>query len=380
MSHSRRSFLAETLGAGWLGASLMERAALRAAEARAQAATAPDSLFDVDQVADGIYAAVARPEPVINCNAAIFENANDLLIVDTHSKPSAAAALVAQLRSITSKPVRYVVNTHFHFDHVGGAPQYRKMAPQADFISSTVTRGLIAESAGGRFKQAVEAFRKSADDAERQAAAARTPREREHYLRAAGETRAFLGELQSYSFELPNVTFDENLVIHDKAHELHLAFRGRGHTAGDIVVFCPAKKVLASGDLLHGFLPYIGDGYPREWPRTLRALAEFPFEHVIGGHGGVQHTRERLGQEAAFLEELTEAVASGKAQGRTVEQLQAAITPATLKSLGSGGWGQYIIGQTLEYYWDAVLSTPAELLADGIKGSVAATFNALERT
>jgi glyoxylase-like metal-dependent hydrolase (beta-lactamase superfamily II) len=358
----------------------MERAALRAAEARAQAATAPDSLFDVDQVADGIYAAVARPEPVINCNAAIFENANDLLIVDTHSKPSAAAALVAQLRSITSKPVRYVVNTHFHFDHVGGAPQYRKMAPQADFISSTVTRGLIAESAGGRFKQAVEAFRKSADDAERQAAAARTPREREHYLRAAGETRAFLGELQSYSFELPNVTFDENLVIHDKAHELHLAFRGRGHTAGDIVVFCPAKKVLASGDLLHGFLPYIGDGYPREWPRTLRALAEFPFEHVIGGHGGVQHTRERLGQEAAFLEELTEAVASGKAQGRTVEQLQAAITPATLKSLGSGGWGQYIIGQTLEYYWDAVLSTPAELLADGIKGSVAATFNALERT
>ncbi len=357
----------------------MERAALRAAQARAQAPGAPDDLFDITKVTDGVYAAVARPAPVINCNAAIFENANDLLIVDTHSKPSAAAALVAQFRGITSKPVRYVVNTHFHFDHVGGSPEYRKIAPQADLISSTVTRGLIAESAGDRFKGAIESFRKSADEAERQAGAAKTPREREHYRRAAADARAFLAEVQNYSFELPNVTFDRNLIIHDKAHELHLAFRGRGHTAGDIVVFCPDKKVMASGDLLHGFLPYIGDGYPREWPRTLRTLAEFPFEHVVGGHGGVQHTRERLTEEAAFIEELAEAVSRGKEQGRTVEQLQAAITPATLKSLASGGWGRYVAEQTVQLDWDAAFSTPEEALAGGLKGSVAATFKALER-
>jgi len=357
----------------------MERAVLRAAQARAQAPTARDDLFDITKVADGVYAAIARPAPVINCNAAIFENANDLLIVDTHSKPSAAAALVAQFRGITSKPVRYVVNTHFHFDHVWGSPEYRKIAPQSDLISSTVTRGLIAESAGDRFKGALEAFRKSADDAERQAAGAKTPREREHYRRTVADTRAFLAEMQNYAFELPNVTFDRNLVIHDKAHELHLAFRGRGHTAGDIVVFCPDKKVMASGDLLHGFMPNIGDGYPREWPRTLRTLAEFPFEYVVGGHGDVQHTRERMMQEAAFIEELAEAVAQAKQQGRTIEQLQAAITPATLKSLASGGWGQYIAEQTVQFDWDAAFSTPAEALAGGLRGSIAATFKALER-
>jgi cyclase len=379
MPHSRRSFLTRTLGASWLSASLLERATLRAAEARARAASAPDTLFEIDKVADGVYAAIARPAPVINCNAVVFENANDLLIVDTHSKPSAAAALAAQLRSITSKPVRYVASTHFHFDHVGGAPEYRKLAPQADFISSTVTRGLIADSAGVRFKQSLEAIRKSIDEAERKAAAAKTPREREHFRRAVGETRAFLAEMRNYSFELPNVTFERNLVIHDKAHDLHLAFRGRGHTAGDIVVFCPEKKVIASGDLLHGFLPYVGDGYPRDWPGTLHALAEFPFEYVIGGHGGVQHTRERLAQEAAYLEELTEAVAQGKAQGRTVEQLQAAITPASLKSLSNGGWGSYIAAQTVEYYYDALLQTPAEALAGGLKENIASTFRALER-
>jgi len=358
----------------------MERAVLRAAQARAQAPTARDDLFDIAKVAGGVYAAIARPVPVINCNAAIFENANDLLIVDTHSKPSAAAALVAQLRGITSKPVRYVVSTHFHFDHVWGSPEYRMIAPESDLISSTVTRGLIAESSGERFKQMLEAFRKSADEAERQAAAARTPREREHYRRTAADTRAFLAEMQNYAFELPNVTFDRNLVIHDKAHELHLAFRGRGHTSGDIVVFCPEKRVMASGDLLHGFMPNIADGYPREWPRTLRALAEFPFEYVVGGHGDVQHTRERLTQEAAFIEELAEAVAQGKQQGRSVEQLQAAITPAALKSLAGGGWGQYIAEQTVQFDWDAAFSTPAEALAGGLRGAIEATFKALERT
>ncbi len=336
-------------------------------------------MFDIEKVAEGVYAAVARPDPIINCNAVVFENTGDLLIVDTHSRPSAAAALIAQFKKISPKPVRYVVNTHFHFDHVGGTPEYRKIAPQADIVSSTVTRGLIAESSGDRFKQSVEWSRKSIDDNERKAAAAKTPREREHYRRAAADTRAFVAEMQSYAFELPNITFDRNLVIHDKAHELHLAFRGRGHTAGDIVVFCPSKKVIAAGDLCHGFLPYIGDGYPREWPRTLRSMAEFPFEQLIGGHGDVQRTRERLAQEAAYLEELTELVAQGKAQGRTVEQLQAAITPAKLKSL-AGGWGQYVAEQTVQYYWDAAFNSPAEALAGGLKENIASTFSALART
>ena len=72
-------------------------------------------------------------------------------------------------------------------------------------------------------------------------------------------------------------------------------------------------------------------------------------------------------------------MAQGKQQGRTVEQLQAAITPATLKSLASGGWGQYIAEQTVQFDWDAAFSTPAEALAGGLKGSIAATFKALER-
>jgi cyclase len=375
---SRRGFLTKTLGAGWLGASLLEQSVLRAAQARAEAPGAPETLFEIERVADGVYAAVARPVAMINCNAAIFENAGDLLIVDAHSKPSAAAALVAQLRHFTDKPVRYLVNTHFHFDHVGGNSEYRKIAPRADIIASTVTRNVLAESGAARMKQIVDAVAASVENSQKRLAAAKTPREKEHVQRELAEARAFLAEMKGFSQELPNVTFDQNLVIHDKAHQLHLAFRGRGHTAGDIVVFCPEKKVIATGDLLHGFMPYIGDGYPREWPATLRSVGEFPFDHAIGGHGRVQ-TRERLPQMAAYIEELTEAVVKGKEQGRTVEQLQQSITPTSLKSL-AGGYGEAAATEITKYYFDSLLMSPAEALAGAVKENVASTFKALERT
>lgn len=374
-THSRRDFFAR-LGAGWLGASLLERAAARAALARAQAPGAPAGRFEIQKVADGVYAALARRSAITHCNAAIFENANGLLIVDTHSLPSAAAALVAQLRQLSSKPVRYIVNTHYHADHVLGNPEYRKLAPGADIISSTATRQLIAERNPDMVKSWVAGAPKQIEELERAREKAKTAEEKAAREKAIGEWRSFAREMAGYQVELPNVTFDQNLVLHDPAHELHLAFRGRGHTAGDIVVFCPQKKVIASGDLLHGWLPYIGDGYPREWPRTLDAIGEFPFESVIGGHGEPQRSRERLPQMRAYIAELAEVVEGGRRQGRTVEQLQKEITVEKMKSLG-GGYGEYVSGQLVKYGGGE--GTPAEALAESLKENVASACRALER-
>jgi glyoxylase-like metal-dependent hydrolase (beta-lactamase superfamily II) len=184
--------------------------------------------------------------------------------------------------------------------------------------------------------------------------------------------------MRTFAPELPNVTFERDLVLHDKAHDLHLVFRGRGHTAGDVVVWCPQKKVVATGDLLHGFAPYIGDGYPLEWPRTLHSVAECAFEHVIGGHAAVQHTRERLSQMAAYIEELTEAVVVGRRQQKSVERLQQEITPATLKSL-SRGYGDFISGSTLKFGMNRPGLTAAEALVAAVKSNTAHIHAALER-
>jgi len=376
--HSRRGFLAQALGAGWLGASLMEQAFFRATLARAQAPTSPANLFDIEKVAEGVYAAIARPAGVINCNAAIFENAHDLLIVDTHSKLSAAAALAAQVRKeVSPKPIRFIVATHFHWDHTQGLPEYKRLAPSAAVVSSTATRDLMAEFGAARLKASLDGMPRAIENWQKKLASARTAEEKAWCQKMIADMRAYMSEMRGVTFELPDITFSDNLVLHDPAHELHLAFRGRGHTAGDVVVFCPQAKVVAAGDLIHGWLPFLGDGYPKEWPATIESVGKFDFNHVIGGHGGVQHSRERMGQFAGYIRELTEAVDAGKRQGRTIEQLQASITPATLKSL-NGGYGEFVGGQITKS-GGPMSGTPAEALAGGLKSNIADTYKALDR-
>lgn len=377
--HSRRGFLKTTLGACWTGAALLEQSVFRAAQARAQSASALPTLFDIEKVAEGIYAAVARPAVMINCNAAIFENSADLLIVDTHSKPSAVASLVSQIRKqITTKPVRYIVNSHFHWDHSQGNPAYRRIAPHADVVASAATRRLLSENGAKRAAESVEQARKSLATYKENAGTAKSPEEKAYWQRMGSETAEYISEMRNYAPELPNVTLERDLVLHDKAHDLHLVFRGRGHTAGDVVVWCPQKKVVATGDLLHGFAPYIGDGYPLEWPRTLHSVAECDFGHVIGGHAAVQHTRERLGQMATYIEELTEAVVVGRRQQKSVERLQQEITPATLKSL-SRGYGDFISASTLRFGMNRPGLTAAEALVAAVRSNTAHIHAALER-
>src|SRR5262249_58990824 len=119
---------------------------LRATWARAQSPGASTNLFTIEKVADDVYAALARPQVLTNCNAAIFVNSRDVLVVDAHSKPSAAAALIAQIkREVTTKPVRYLVNTHFHWDHTQGDAAYKRTNPGVQIIASETTKQLMSQ-------------------------------------------------------------------------------------------------------------------------------------------------------------------------------------------------------------------------------------------
>ena len=139
------------------GASILELAHHRAAWARGMAATADSGLFDIQKVAEGVYFAQAKPQAELNCNAAIFVNSNDVLVVDAHSKPSAAASLIAQLKKeVTPKPVRYLVNSHFHWDHTQGNHAYRNMGSQVDIIASEPTKRLLTELAEQRLKASLD--------------------------------------------------------------------------------------------------------------------------------------------------------------------------------------------------------------------------------
>jgi cyclase len=379
-THSRRGFMARTFGAAWLGAGVLERASLLAAQARAQSKKPLPVLFDIEKIADGVYGAIAHGRAIINCNAVIFENAKDLLIVDAHAAPSAVYALVAQIRrELTPKPVRYVVATHLHGDHTQGLPAYRKIAPNVDIVSGTKTREVLSATGPARIKSAMEAAVRSLDNSRQQFSKAKAADEKAYWQEMISQTNAFIEETRNLPVELPDITFDDHLVIHDKAHEIRLSFHGRGHTAGDIVAFCPEKKAIATGDLLHSFFPFIGDGYPSDWPATLRSIGELPFDSLVGGHGEAQHTPDRLSQLRAYFEELIEVVSLARQQGLPLDRVLDTVTPATLKTLNQGGYGDFLAFQVKKYDFRVHLDTPAEVMTRYVRDNLSAVFRNLDR-
>jgi cyclase len=292
-------------------------------------------LFDFKRVAPGIYGAIAKPTAMLNCNAAVIVNRDHVLVVDTHSKPSAAKALIQQIRDeVTSLPVRYVVDSHLHGDHAMGNEAYPEVfGANVEVISSVKTREWLEKLGVPRMRETLDNLPKQIADFR-----AKLEASRDESVRAALGTHiegleAYLREMRPARVTLPTMTFDHRLVIHRGGREVHLLFLGRAHTAGDVVAYIPSERAVATGDLMHGLLPYMGDGFPDEWPATLRALEALEFDRVIPGHGSIQEGKSVLAQFRGYVGEITEKVSRGVERGQTPDELKKTITADTLASL-----------------------------------------------
>jgi len=296
---------------------------------------APARLFDLKKVADGIYGAIAKPTAMLNCNAAVIVNRDHVLVVDTHSKPSAAKALIRQIRDeITKLPVRYVVDSHLHGDHAMGNEAYPEVfGAGVEVISSVKTREWLEKLGVPRLKESLDSLPRQIADLRARLEAIKDESERTALRAHVEGLEAYQKEMTPPRVTLPTMTFERRLVIHRGGREIHLLFLGRAHTAGDVVAFVPSERVVATGDLMHGLLPYMGDGFPDEWPATLRALEALEFDRVIPGHGSIQEGKAVLAQFRGYVEEVTEKVARGVEHGQTLDELKKMITPATLVSL-----------------------------------------------
>ncbi len=382
----RRHFLKHMLA----GAVLLDQAARNAAWARAAlAAQGPGPrLFDIEKVADGVYAAITRPSFAINSNAAIFVNDDDVMVVDTHSKPSAARGLLAQIREITPKPVRYVVNTHFHWDHAQGNHAYATLsAPglgkQAEIISSEPTRQWLAKEGLPRMKASLTQLPKQLEGLRELLGKTQDEAERAKIKAWMAQGEAYLAELRTMELDLPTLTFDSSLVLHKGSREIHLLFLGRGHTAGDVVAWLPKEKVVATGDLTHSLLPYIGDGYPREWTPTLDRLLKIEFERVIPGHGSVEQGKQTVTRFRNYVEELTGLVSKGMEAGRSRDELLKEVTPAQLRSLQADGYADQLAAEFARLSPGLPapgLPSGASVLDSAVRDNVRDTYDRLKLT
>jgi cyclase len=375
--HTRRDFFGICFGSVLAGATVFEEAFLRAGWARAQAQTASGDLFTIQRVAEGVFAALAKPQALTNSNAAIFVLERDVLVVDAHSKPSAAAALLAQIKKeVTDKPVRYLVNSHFHWDHTQGDAAYKTAGSKVEIITSEATKQLMTQLQRDRLKESLDSVPSLIDAVRSRLSRATTAQEQAWCNDQLRQLTAYQEEMKSYPLELPTLTFARTYLIKDRSGDLQLAFNGKAHTAGDVQVFSPSKKVVASGDAIIGFLPNLNDGFPRPWPKTIDSVGAWKFDYIIAGHGPVQHGRARMGQFRNYIEDLTARVERAKKAGTPLVELQKTITPASLQTLQSGGFGAFVSDNLEKYSVYLGQRTPLE---DRLTANISAIYNNLDR-
>lgn len=264
---------------------------------------APQTAYRFQQIVPGVYSAIGTGTLNVGSNSAVIVNQDDVLIVDSHISPESGRVMLQELKAIADKPVRFLVNTHFHYDHVNGNQAF---PPAVDIIGHEFTRrkltGDILER--GMFADLVKGLPKQLDDLRARAAAEQDAAAKSRLDQQVRVQTAFAASLEDLKVTAPNVTVTDRMTLFRGDREIRLLYLGHGHTAGDLVVYLPKERVLCSGDLLVNGLANLIDGFVDEWPAALEKLKPLDFVDVIPGHGEPFKGKERIDWFQEFLRDL----------------------------------------------------------------------------
>ena len=287
----------------------------------ARARRGEDELFQIRKVADGVHMAVAAHVYRVNCNTAIIETDDGVLVVDSHSKPSAARVILRLVREITPKPVRYVINTHFHWDHWQGNEVYPAAYPQVEVITSAITREAMVKKGLKRIQDHLRAGPGELAGLRAALAAAESADQRAEIRSRLRQAEAYLAELNGLQPTLPTMAFEDTMRIFKGDREIHLLYLGRAHTEGDVFVHLPKEKVVVTGDAVIGWTPFMGDGYPEDWVGTLDRVAQLDFTQMLMGHGDLVG-RDWLPLFRGYVADLVAAVRQEAMAGASLEDVK----------------------------------------------------------
>ncbi|HET9704705.1 MAG TPA: MBL fold metallo-hydrolase [Vicinamibacterales bacterium] len=260
--------------------------------------------FTFNKIAEGVYHAVGTGNLVVMSNAAVIEGDRDVLVVDSHVTPGGAWALRDELKKVTAKPIRYVVNSHFHFDHSHGNQIY---GPDVEIIGHEFARqqmvaGKSLDSPAHDFF--VGGVPTTIAALEKRLASATDEKMKAEIERQLAIQRNHLEGTKAVKPTPPNVTLTHAMTLHRGSREIRLLHLGRGHTAGDVIVYLPKERIIATGDLLIEGASYMGDAYFAEWVDTIEALKKLDFDTVLPGHGQAFTGKAKLDHWQAYVRDF----------------------------------------------------------------------------
>jgi cyclase len=278
--------------------------------------------YETVKVADGVYAFIA-PEPksgLVNSNCVAVVGDDGVVVVDTGQFPSLTRRMLAEIRARTDRPVRYVVNTHWHWDHNLANFVYREAFPQASIVSTGFTRRSLVEFTPAfldffrnRAEGVLAGLRKRHDASQDEA-------ERANLADDVDDLASGIPELRAAKLVAPDQTFEDSITLHLGRREVRVFHPGRANTAGDAVVYVPDAGVLVTGDIVVAPTPYATAAYFADWIAVLKKLSALEVTAIVPGHGPVQRDKTYITSLTALLESLVAQVGEAVRQNLSLEE------------------------------------------------------------
>jgi len=268
------------------------------------------------EVAPGVHVFTTAPDGYVpNGNSVVIVDPDGVLVFDTFTRPSTAKTLLAEIRKLTRAPVRTIVNSHWHPDHWFGNQALLEAFPGAEVITSEETRRLLLTTAGTWKRRFEAALRKNPTD----------PLERE-----------FMTEALTVTFRTPTVTYGDQLILHRGGREIRLTSMV-GDARGTTVLHLPALRLVATGDVLSGPVPYFTPPLGQH-ARSLRAIRALDPAIIVPGHGPVKRDTSDLDRELALLESVVGQVKAATERGLiTVDEVKKAVDVESLRPRFTNG-------------------------------------------
>ncbi len=312
--------LAVALVLGWAVVSIESGSKIEAASKQ----VSDTHVFD--QVAPGVYFASGSGPVHTASNALVVVNDDDVVVVDSHITPDAARALMKSVKAVTDKPIRYLINTHFHFDHAHGNQAF---PDGVEIIGHEYTRekllGDVLDEPTYKVMGSPAAQQKIADTVESQLSSAPAS-DREAMQLRLNVLKRHIKSLDEIEPTPPTITVTQKMSLFRDAREIQILHLGRGHTGGDLVVYLPGEKVLFTGDLFYDGAPYLGDSFPEEFITTLEALKKIEFEVIVAGHGPLVRDPKKIAVRQDYIRRYIDDVAALRKKGRSAKQAGAEIS------------------------------------------------------
>ncbi|HKD76404.1 MAG TPA: MBL fold metallo-hydrolase [Ktedonobacterales bacterium] len=288
--------------------------------------TASAERFRLEQIADGVYAAIVIAGRGAQGNAGLIDLGDGrILVFDTFLTPAAAQEFRAAAERLLGGAPTLVVNSHWHGDHINGNQVF---AGDAHIIATERTREIMAT----RGMAALERARQSGPDdlvkREAELAAETDPAKRQTMELDLGEIRELVAALPTMRVCLPDITFNQRMTLHGARRTVEIITLGGGHTDSDAFLYLPGERIAFIGDLVFAQShPWMGHGHPDAWLDILTQIEGMPIDIAVPGHGPVG-TLADCARNRHYITTAQEIIGEAIKRGATLEEVKQLAMPA----------------------------------------------------